>query len=239
MTTNKIDFQKLGLPKNSAIVLETLLNTEESKANELIKKLGIHRHLVYEALNDLERRGLIKRLVRNEVFYFRLLTGEPLVQEAAKKYEVAIEIARQIRNQKKRPESTVTFFEGVEGVNSFTEFVLKQNQNLFVLGANTRFRLFFPEIFDLWNEKRQQKKIHFKVLVPKDIPAEYLDDVEGLQHRRYDGRLFPGVIWVFGECLAHIVWNTKQNTEIIMLHQPIIAEQHRDLFETIWKLSKK
>jgi len=233
------DLQQLDLPKNSTLVLKALLETEESKANDLVKKLGVHRHLVYEALNDLERRGLIKRLVRNEVFYFRLLTGEPLVSEAAKKYEVAVEIARKIRNSKKRPESTVTFFEGVEGVNSFTEFVLKQNQDLFVLGANTRFRLFFPEIFDLWNEKRQQKKIHFKVLVPKDIPTEYLKNVEGLQYRRYDGRLFPGVIWIFGDYLAHIVWNTKQNTEIIMLHQPTIAEQHRDLFETIWKLSKK
>lgn len=238
MTTKKIDFQKIGLPKNSSLVLEALLKTEESKANDLVKKLGVHRHLVYEALNDLERRGLVKRLVRNEVFYFRLLTGEPLVQEAAKKYETAVEIARLINSKKKHPESTVTFFEGVEGVHAFTEFVLKQKQDLFVLGANTRFRLFFPEIFDLWNEKRQQKQIKFKVLVPKDVPTEYLHGVTGLQYRHYDGRLFPGVVWIFGDYLAHIIWNTKQNTEIIMLHQPVLSEHHRDLFETIWRVAK-
>lgn len=224
----------LNLPKNSTLILAALLQTEESKANDLVKKIGIHRHLVYEALNDLERRGLVKRIVKNEVFYFRLLTGEPLVEEAAKRYAAAAEIARIIRLKKKHPESTVTFFEGVEGVNAFTEFVLKQNKDILVLGANTRFRLFFPEIFDLWNEKRQRKQMKFKVLVPKNVPAEYLRGINGLQYRRFEGKLFPGVVWIFGDYLAHIVWNTKQSSEIIMLHQPIIAAQHRDLFKTLW-----
>lgn len=238
MTTMKItNFQLLSLPKNSALVLEALLEIEETKANDLVKKLGVHRHLIYEALNDLERRGLVKRIVRDKVFWFRLISGEPLIETAAKQYEAAVEIAKIIRSKKKHMESTVTFFNSVEGINNFTEFVLKQNQNLYVLGANTRFRLFFPEIFDLWNEKRQQKQIKFKVLVPKEISAEYLRSVEGLQFRRYDGRLFPSVVWIFGDYLAYIVWNTKQNSEVIMLHQPVLAEQHRDLFETIWKKS--
>lgn len=238
MTTNKINLTGIGLPKNSALVLIALLEIEETKANDLVKKLGIHRHLVYEALNDLERRGLVKRIVRNKVFWFHLISGDPLVETAAKQYEAATEIARIIRLKKKRAKSTVTFFNGIEGINDFTEFVLKQNKNLFVLGANTRFRLFFPEIFDLWNEKRQQKQIKFKVLVPKDVPTEYLQGVTGLQYRRYNGHLFPGVVWIFGEYLAHIIWNTKQNSEVIMLHQPILAEQHKDLFETIWRLAK-
>ncbi|MFA6018183.1 MAG: helix-turn-helix domain-containing protein [Patescibacteria group bacterium] len=229
---------KLGLPKNTTKVFESLLLLGETKASDIIKKTGLHRHLVYEALKDLEARGLAKRLVRNDVAHFRILSADPLIKEAEDRYAAATEIARLLREKKEKIESTVTFFEGVEGVNAFTELVLAQGQDLDVLGGNARFRQFYSEIFDHWNDRRIEKKIRFRVLAPNEVTDAHLYGAAEVIIRRYDARLFPGVVWIFGDYLAHIVWKTKQNTEIILIKQPDLAEQHRELFSALWKVAK-
>ncbi len=225
---------KLGLPKNTTKVFQALLGIDEARASDVIKKTGLHRHLVYEALRDLEARGLVKKLVRDDVAHFRVMSADPLLEEAEERYAAAAEVARVLRQRKPKAESSVTFFEGIEGVHAFTEFVLAQGADLDVLGANARFRQFYPEIFDLWNERRLKKRIRFRVLAPKEVRDEHLSDVPGVTIHRYDGRLFPGVAWIFGDYLAHIVWKTRQNTEIILLKQTNLAEQHRELFNALW-----
>ncbi|HBP00110.1 TPA: hypothetical protein DD617_02895 [Candidatus Uhrbacteria bacterium] len=237
MTMLVTHLQDLGLPKNSAVVFEIMLKKEEWTAREIIDKIGLHRHLVYEGLNDLERRGIVKRIVRNDVFHFRLVGAESLLSKAEEQYAAALEVSRMVRDRKPSEESLVTFFEGVEGVHAFTEFVLKQKKPLDVLGANARFRQFYPEIFDLWNEKRIHSGIPFRALIPVDVPASLLRDVPGLHFRRYDGRLFPSVAWIFGGHVAFIFWNTRQQTEIILIRHPMLAEQQRDFFNVLWKLA--
>lgn len=202
------------------------------------KKSGLHRHLVYEALRDLEMRGLVKRLIKSNIAHFRIQSADPLLHEAEKQYEAATEVARVLRQHASRVESSVTFYEGIEGVHAFTEFVLAQGEHIDVLGANARFRQYYPEIFSLWNERRLQKKMRFRALAAQDVPDEHLYDVPGVTIRRYDGRLFPGVAWIFGNHLAHIVWKTRQNTEIILLKQPDLANQHRELFSALWRLAR-
>lgn len=238
MTMLTLELERLGLGKNTIKVFQILFGKEETRAAEIIKKSGLHRHLVYEALRDLEDRGLVKRFTKDGVAHFRISSADPLLNEAEKRYAAAVEVKRVLRQYKPHTESAVTFYEGVEGVHEFTEFVLSQEENLDVLGANARFRQFYPEIFSIWNERRLEKGIRFRALAANDVPDEHLYDVPGITIRRYDGRLFPGVAWIFGEYLAHIVWKTRQNTEIILLKQPDLATQHRELFSALWKLAK-
>lgn len=239
MTMLEGQLAKLGLPKNTTKVFQALIPLDEARASDIIKKTGLHRQLVYEALRDLEKRRLVKRLVRNDVAHFYVMSAEPLLEEAEARYAVAAEVARALRQRKPRVESAVTFYEGVEGVNTFIELVLAQNKDLDVLGANARFRQYYPEIFDLWNERRIGRKMRFRALAPKEVPNEHLSNVPGLVIRRYDGRLFPGVVWIFGDHLAHIVWKTRQNTEIILIRQSDLAKQHCELFNALWKTAAR
>lgn len=234
----KNELETLGLPKNSVLVFDCLLNKEEMKATEVIHTTGLHRQLVYEALRDLERRGLIKKIIRDDVSCFRVLSAHPLLEFAEEQYQAALRVARAFKQKKIHCESSVTFFQGVEGVHSFTEFVLETKKPLFVLGANTRFRQFYPEIFDLWNEKRVRLKIPFCAIVPDSVPKEFLKNVTGFRYKKFHGKLFPGVLWIFGDYIAHIVWITKVQSEIILIHNPILAAQQREFFDSMWKNSK-
>ena len=231
-------FEELGFPKNSTIVLRFLLSLGEAKAGELIKETQLHRHLVYEALRDLEERGIVKKIVKGKIAVFRAVSGDALVADAERHYQAATEIANLIRRTRKGQQSAVTFYEGVEGVHEFMEYVLSQGKDICVLGANARFRSFYPEIFELWNDRRIRKHISFRALVPDEVEKEAVEGVEDVQLRRYPGKMFPGVAWIFGDHVAHIVWRTKLNTEIILLRQRELAQQHRELFSTLWEKSK-
>lgn len=229
---------KLALPKNSVLVFAYLIGVTEAKATEIIKHTGVHRFLVYEALRDLVQRQLVKKVIKNNIAWFRVLNVAPLVKEAEERYQAAVQIAHFLTAQRRPEESSATFFQGVEGVHAFTEFVLKQNRPLLILGANARFAQFFPEIFTLWNERRKMQNMSMQALVPSGLEKVLLKNIPLFTYRIFDAKLFPGVLWIFGDYFAHLTWTTKETTEIIMIHNPVLAAQQLDFFRYIWKKSK-
>lgn len=238
MTMIVDDLRNLGLPKNSAIVMDHLLHSGETKANEIVKKLGIHRHLIYEALRDLESRKLVKRISKGGVAHFRLLEAGSLVKEAEQKHERAIEIARRVKEHTSGHDSTVEFFEGVEGIDAFTSFALEQKTPIHIIGANLQFRDTFPEIVELWNEKRANLGIHLKALIPKNVSQDNLQHVKRFTYRALDVQSSPTVTWIMGDYIAHILWSTRRDTEIIMINNPMLAEQQRRFFRYMWDKAK-
>lgn len=233
------DLRGLGLPKNSAIVFDQLLHVGESKANDIIKRTGIHRHLVYEALRDLENRGLVKRLTKKGVAHFRLLDASNLVRRAERQHEKAIDIAKLVQQHTEGQESTVTFFESVEGVDAFTDFVLDQGKTIHLIGATISFRKVFPEVVNLWNEKRSRLGVNIKALVPRPALVEQLDDIQRFSYRVIETDPIPSVLWIFGDYIAHVLWSTRANTEIIMIKNKTLAKQQRALFGQMWESAKK
>ncbi len=232
------DLRNLGLPKNSALVMNHLLHSGETKANEIVKKTGVHRHLIYEALRDLESRKLVKKLSRGGVAHFRLLDASSLVRDAERKHEKALEIARSVKEHVQGHESTVEFFEGVEGIDAFMNFVLEQGKPIYLLGANISFRKVFPEIFGLWNDKRQKLGMHIKALVPHGAPAEKAN-AKKFTYRFIDVPVVPNVVWVFGDYVAHVHWITRGNSEVVLIKNPTLAKQQRSFFRYMWDKAKK
>lgn len=228
------DLRKLGLPKNSALVMNHLLHSGETKANEIVKKTGVHRHLIYEALRDLESRKLVKKLPRGGVAYFRLMGASSLVRETEQKHDMALKIAEVVKDHVGKNESTVEFFEGVEGIDSFMNFVLEQGEPIYLLGANISFQKVFPEIFGLWNDKRQKMDMRIKALVPKGAPAEKAN-VKKFTYRFIDVGVVPNVVWVFGDYVAHVHWVTRGNSEVVLIKNPTLAKQQRSFFRYMWE----
>lgn len=237
MTTMN-DFQNIGLNKNTSIILEALTNGGEQKATSLIKSTGKHRQLVYEALRELTEMGVVKRTLKNNVSHFRVVTLDPILHHIEARYQSAVSLTKLVRESRKPQESSVTFFEGIEGINSFTEYVLKTSQPLCVLGGNAQFRKLFPEIFDLWNEKRMQKKMRFRALVPTTLDKNLYEDVPGVKIRTVDTPISSSVMWVFGDHVAHILWGSRNSSEVILINSHILAKQQQSFFDSMWKQSK-
>ena len=156
------NLQKLDIPKNSIIVFQFLLQNGEQKAIPITHATGLYKQSVYSALDDLEYRGMIKKIMKNGVAHYRVLSVEPLMKDAEERYQAACEIRRIVKKTIKKPESSIAFYEGIEGVHDFTQFVLEYARPLNILGANISFRQFYPEIFDTWLVQWNRKKISLR-----------------------------------------------------------------------------
>lgn len=74
------DLQKIGFSKNQAKVYLALFNIGKGKASEVIKETGLHRHLVYTALESLVSKKLIAQTEVRGVKHFAMLDPERLLQ---------------------------------------------------------------------------------------------------------------------------------------------------------------
>ena len=229
--------EELGLPMHSIRVLQYLLAHPETKAAEVIRSLGTHKQLVYLALRDLETRRLIRCFVRNGVRWYQVLNGDVLVEEASQKSEAAAQAAQLIHREKRQTPSSgmVQIFEGVEGIHSFTDLVLNEAPSLDILSGNVRFLTLYPEIFDTWNQRREEKGIRLRVLVPKGVSQDLLIKTPKYDYRKFDAGLFPGVLWIFGDSIAHVLWIDKRSSQVILIRNAPLAQQQRDLFKYLWR----
>lgn len=235
MTMLAEQLQQLGLPKNSAIAFTSLLQLGEAKANTIIQQTGVHRHLIYEALRDLERRKLVKRMSRNGVAHFRLLDAGGLVREMEQKHELAMTVAAQVRSSHDHTPSSVEFLEGIEGVDALLDLVIQQKKPMRILGANMYLQKVFPEIEHLWNEKRHAAKIPIKALIPNDVSTDTVQETPRFRYRKTDSTKSPVVTWIFGTYVAHIYWATRRTTEIILVNSKPFAAHQRMYFDLMWK----
>jgi sugar-specific transcriptional regulator TrmB len=225
----------LGLPKNSTVVLNDLMISEESKATGIIKRTGLHRHLVYEALKFLEMKGLVKRVERDGVAHFQLLSFDTMLHEAESRYHTTTQLATYIANRKNRPKGNVQFHSGVEGVHAFIEHVLDVGESIYVIGGNSRFPVYFPEIYSLWNQKRVEKGIKFHALLSTSrLPISTVKKSELFHYKLLKEKSYTSVLWIFGDYIAFVFWTTKLTSEIIVIQHPELAKQQRRFFDMLW-----
>ena len=54
-----VDLERLGLNKNEAKVYFGLLQLNKASAADLVKKVGVHRNIIYDNLEKLIEKGLV------------------------------------------------------------------------------------------------------------------------------------------------------------------------------------
>ncbi|MDA0208270.1 MAG: hypothetical protein O3B64_02595 [bacterium] len=228
----------LHLPKHADVVLGAMLDAEEVKATQIIQLTGLHRQLVYDALKWLEEKHVVKRIQRNGVAHFRILSFDQLLHDAEATYKATKELAQEVEKKRGARNKALQIYEGVEGVNKFTDLVLEVGKPLYVLGANIRFRTYYPEIFELWNKKRVENGIPFKFLVSNQIHPSSFKDVDKISYRFFEGKQYASVLWIFGTYVAYLFWSTRLSAEIVVLRHSELAKQQKQFFKTLWEANK-
>jgi len=136
--------QEIGLTNSEITVYTTLLKTSSIKVGDLMKQISLHRSRVYEAINRLSDKGLVSYVIKNNIKYFeasdpeRLLSyieeqKEKLNQKESKIKKIIPELKKQVPTYIPHAEAHV--FAGKEGFKTIRKDVLKQKQDLYLIGA--------------------------------------------------------------------------------------------------------
>lgn len=132
------DLEKLGLNKNQAKVYLALFDLGKTKAGEVITKTGLHRHLVYQALEELIKQRLATKTTQGKIFLFQATDPTHLLDNVREQNLVAENIIDSLKERGKATEQNVTIYEGDEGIRAFhlhNAENIKANEWIYVMAS--------------------------------------------------------------------------------------------------------
>ncbi|MFC1753975.1 TrmB family transcriptional regulator [Thermoproteota archaeon] len=231
--------ENIGLTKNQSTVYLSLLKLGSATAQAIMKESGLHRSRVYDSLEKLQEAGLVSSVVKDFKRYFQAVEPEKLLNYVEEKKEAvrqAIPNLKKLEGMKKE-EIKASVYKGREGLKAIHSEMLKENQDMYALGAKghifEELKYFMPNFekqrikkrlkwICLWDKKEQMKKIINRPL--------------------FEGKALPkgfdtnGVVNVSGNKTAIVLWKEKHPSGFLIDNKDI-ADSFRKWFKLLMQAS--
>ncbi|MFH1252989.1 MAG: helix-turn-helix domain-containing protein [Candidatus Uhrbacteria bacterium] len=112
--------EQLGLSKNEATVYLSLFGLERMRAGEIIKKTGLHRHLVYQALEELTKRHLVAKAQLEKVLVFQTTDPSHFLDAVLEQNTIAQNLVSTLKEREKITDQNIIIYENQKGVQTFS-----------------------------------------------------------------------------------------------------------------------
>jgi len=171
-------FQKIGLSEKEAKVYLAALELGEATVQEIAQKAGINRTTVYFQIEDLIKKGLMASVEKKKKRYFYSSNPENLLRILEMKEKEISDLKEDLNSlipelkaiynlapQKPR----VRFFEGIEGLKSIQEDILRSRfkEGFGLVNLDDAYKVFPPSPRD--HRHRLKKKFLKEKVVRKII----------------------------------------------------------------------
>lgn len=232
--------QEAGLTATEAKIYLALLELSSAQAGEITKKSAVNRTNVYDALERLIEKGLVSFVVSANKKMFEPVNPtrlKEILQEKQEKIQQVLPKLQELYKQTKSEEDA-TIFKGKKGIKSIFQEMLKQKSNIFVYGAESRFKEMFPFYQKHWNDERAKKKINMKIIYNEKVKNEKQKENLKLATLKflpahYD---FPSTIIIYTNKVITIVWT--ETPLGFMITSKEVVKSNLNFFDLLWKQAK-
>ena len=238
--------EELGFSKNESAVYITLLRLGLASVGKITEQSGVHRRNVYDALERLEKRGLICQRIKDKTKYFKAASPMNLLQviEEDKKKLSAKEkktgsVVQELMAAYTRPQETranVTVFKGVKGVRTVFQDILDTGEENRALGVHTPHEVIASY---LENFHQRRTKLGIKDMMIFSNNFDRAKELAKLPHTEV--KLMPRkqdkttAINIYGNKVAILSWSEPVS---IVIEEKKIADCFRYYFDFLWKILK-
>src|SRR5262245_51752455 len=112
------DLKILGLHDNEINVYLALLTLGKVRAAEVIRRSGLHRNLVYQALDSLCDRRLVTKSIEGGVFHFQTTDPEHLRDKLREQELTATRVIEELKERGRLSEQEITVYQGEDAMRS-------------------------------------------------------------------------------------------------------------------------
>ncbi|MBT5338522.1 hypothetical protein HN858_05085 [Candidatus Falkowbacteria bacterium] len=177
----KNQLKNLGFTENESSIYLALFDLGKSRAGQIIEHTSLHRNLVYTALDSLENRQLVTKVMVKGVAEFSANSPTSLIDEIDNKKQLAIQAVEQLKKMSKQEERDIKIYEGLDGIKQARSRILNlpKGSEFFVLGASKLSQT--PELESFWrgfHKKREAKGIKQKLLYESTTDKNVLDSIK-------------------------------------------------------------
>ncbi len=240
------DLEEIGFTRNEALVYYALLNQGLSSITPLVAQTKLHKQIIYDNLQRLMNRGLVSFVVKSNKKYFSITSPDKVIeslQEQKKAFEKKEQKARQLlpiikfKYAEKKEKQVAQIYQGKQGIKSILEASLKQGEDIFVYGAEGKFKETFgpyfynyikrlreegPKMRMIYNEKVRGKREKLDYATLRYIPQEFES---------------PATTMLFGDTVAIIQWGIIPFA--VLIESRGIAKSYQSYFQILWTRAKK
>ena len=243
------DLENLELNKNEAKVYYELLKIGKATASQLVKKMGVHRNIIYDNLEKLIGKGLVSYIIQESKKLF--IIQEPITiieflenkkEILNKKIEKVKKLIPEIENLRKetKAEQEAQIFRGIKGIKKVLAEILKYKEN-FVIGMTNKSTELLGEIYwENYNAKIKQNKIKEKFLLNSNFKDIYSFKKD---NKNIDVKILPKEfdqvteIIIFNGNVAIFVYS--ENPIVFLIKDKNLYETYLTQFQFLWKMCKK
>jgi len=238
---NTEELQEFGLSNTESKIYLALLELGKSKAGEITKKSAVNRTNVYDALERLIEKGLVSYVSENNKKVFEAVNPERLHEILKDKQEKLKKTIEELENRynKKQKQEDAFVFRGKNGIKSIFEDILNEKKELFVYGAESKFKEMFPFYQKHWNDERTRLKINVKMIYNKKVKEEKKKEHLKLLKMKFlpESYDFPSNILIYGNKVITIVWLEEPFGFMIKSEEAV--KSNMNFFNLLWKIAKK
>ncbi len=227
-----------GLTKAEAFVYLALIKSGSSSVVNIAKQLDMDRTSVYHTLKNLERKGLVNYVIKNNKKYYDASDPENLLGPIKAKEEFVKRVIEKIRGleRESRPEQEVQVYEGKEGIRALYNEILKSNSMLSYGASGKSFDILKYEMPHIINRAIKQK-FNGRVITSSRFRNHEMTKIRNIKFKYLETVETFSTTTIFGENIAINVFS-KQPLVIIIKNKEI-SRSYEEYFETLWKIAKR
>lgn len=241
------ELKQLGLTDNEIKVYLTLLEIGENTVGPIINKLKIHRQVAYDALEGLEKKSFVDRIIKAKRYHYSVSNPKNVLDEIKRRENIANnlipEINKKIKGQKKGQEIKI-----YEGEKAFRELMLKNDEKMppnsktyAVTGSTEKYLdiMKTSKSFEKSKKIRQKKKITTMIIFPESQREESKKVDRKYSKFKFltEGYAAPTAFQIWPESISLISYGSE--IFIIEIKNKDFRDAYSNHFNLLWKIAKK
>ncbi|MFA5961358.1 MAG: helix-turn-helix domain-containing protein [Parcubacteria group bacterium] len=245
------ELKQLGLTPNEIKIYNALLELGENTVGPLIKKLGMHRQVAYDALEGLESKKMILKTTKNNRLVFRVANPQNILDNIKQQEIIASSLVEEINSkltgQQKGQEIRV-----YEGAKAYRELIKRKDdlmpensQYLVVTGAAMKFKeiMLKSGVFERSNRIRMKKNIKTKLIFGNISSAEAQLVKRANSEYRFlpEGYSSPTSFDIWHDSITLNSYGSGNGDDMfcIEIKNEDFRQSYLTYFDLLWKMAKK
>jgi len=233
---------EMGFTPTESKVYLTLLESEVSLAGTIASKSNLYRKNVYDALETLLSKGFVTTHKKDNKKYWEVVSPEKIRAVLKERLNHTNDILPELLSKfnKIKTKQSVEVFQGIEGIKSFNNRLLKEEKTLYGIGLAAlifkRLKFSIPEYLE--EITNNNTKVQFLVLANADKGGiKKLKSIKNVQIKILPKNFSsPTQIYICGDYSG--IWIWSEEPLAILIKSKEITKGFKNYFDFMWDVSK-
>ena len=235
--------EEIGLSRNEAAVYTALLGLGETKTGAIVKKTGMHRVLIYDALDALIEKGLATFVIKENRKYFQATDPEKLIDFLKEKQEIVKSLLPELNTiqEKSKVQQQVAIYLGVKGLKTAFNNMLKElspEGRYYCFATGFIEEMLGPKYHEDFQRHKRENNINSRIIYYNKLALEkgFTKKIFG-EIRFHLMSYFPTDTYIYNDKVLIVIFDANPPFAISIKNKQT-AESYVKLFNMFWKDAK-